>query len=87
MPHILLLPFYYGIFMYLSMNVIRILGHILGLFQLDSTKKEPVEKIVKNKNRETTCSEKPAVRHRYNLRSRTRKGPKHRPAFGGLVEI
>ena len=86
MPHILLLPFYYGIFMYLSMNVIRILGHILGLFQLDSTKKEPVEKIVKNKNKETR-SEKAAVRHRYNLRSRTRKGPKHRPAFGGLVEI
>lgn len=87
MPHILLLPFYYAIFMYLSMTIIRVLGDILGLFQVDSTKKDPDEKIVKNKNREKTRSDKPNIRHKYNLRSRTRKGPKHRPAFGGLAEI
>ena len=90
MPSIVFVPILYIGLMYFFLGVMGFLGVIIGLTQANSsTVSAPNKTKTKQKTRKTSMERKPdsVPTHRYNLRSRTRKGPKHRPAFGGLMEI
>ena len=91
MPSIVFVPVLYVALMYIFLGIFGVIGLLLGLVQtyvgretVPTTSASPTK--IKKTSRSRSESP-PKSTHRYNLRSRRRKGPKHRPAFGGLVEI
>ena len=89
MIHLFFLPIFYISLMYLLLGLYTTFVLISDNRKLDNannikTSSEPINKKSSQKDNQSIST---TPTHRYNLRSRTRKGPKHRPAFGGLMEI
>ena len=91
MPSIVFVPVLYVALMYIFLGIFGVIGLLLGLAHSYMSRETVLTtstappKIKKTSRSRSESPPKP--RHRYNLRSRRRTGPKHRPAFGGLMEI
>tara|TARA_B100001093_G_scaffold423159_1_gene415967 strand:+ start:463 stop:723 length:261 start_codon:yes stop_codon:yes gene_type:complete len=86
MPNIIFIPILYAGLLYFFLGIFGVIGFLLGLLQTNTSAEPVPPKTKKAPSAEDIDGESyPTPKHRYNLRSR--KGPKHRPAFGGLVEI
>ena len=95
MNYIIFLPLFYFIYMFIFLAITKLTMRIADKYnglttnKLNSTtnSKNPRKAAEKSSPKSfKTATALPATRpHGYNLRSR--KGPKHRPAFNGLMEI